>query len=188
MAARKKTNAKAIIAAAKLPERSAELCLRGDLVARFQDLYRELKAAQEREKGGGSLDGGESLGLARQIDELRQEMAAHSVTFTFRGLPRTTKDPAKATWSALLAAHPPRDGDDQDKLLGLNRDTFYPALVRASLVDPVLDEDDWATLDGSLSDGQFQALVNAAWMVNARDVDVPFSPRVSQILASSAHE
>jgi hypothetical protein len=163
-----------------MPERSAELCLRGDLVAKTQDLLRQLKDAQDREKTG-SLDGGESLVLAREIDALRKEMQEHSITFVFRGLPRPQ-------WTKLTTEHPPRDGDEHDRLLGLNRETFYEAMVRASLAEPVLDEADWAALEPVLSDGQFQALANAAWAVNARDVDVPFSPRVSQILASSAPE
>jgi hypothetical protein len=68
--------------------------------------------------------------------------------------------------------------------------------VRRCLVDPVLTAEQWRTLlgdpddvrakliaegkadevrDGVLTDRQFGAMSDAAWSLNRRDVDVPFS-------------
>jgi len=178
---KKKPDTKAILAAARLPERSVDLCLRGDLVARWQELAREFVDAEREDKVHADLDGGKARPLAEQIAALQDEMREHSLVLKLHALPRRK-------WTALMAAHPPREDDKTDELLGLNRETFYDALVRACVAEPALDEDDWAHLDEVLSDGQWQALNNAAWAVNARDVDIPFSRGASQILASYAPE
>lgn len=175
----KRRDAKAAIAAAKLPERSVDLCLRGDLVAQLQELQRELVDAQREDEG--SFDGGAALPVAQQIQALREEMLEYSVVFKLHALPRRK-------WTAMVAAHPPREDNEPDRVMGLNQETFFDALVKACVVDPVLDAADWADLDDRLSDGQWQALVNAAWAVNARDVDVPFSRAASRILANSEAE
>ncbi len=180
---KKKPDTKAILAAAKPRERSVELCLRGDLMAQMQDLQRQLIQAQAQEQatGGGSLDGGEAHAIAEQIRELEDEMRAHSIDVKFRALPRRK-------WRALIAEHPPREDDETDRALGLNGDTFFDAAIRACAVDPVFDQADWDALDAVLSDAEWNTLSNAAWAVNARDVNVPFSQRASRILASSAPE
>ena len=85
-----------------------------------------------------------------------------------------------------MAEHPPREDNQTDRALGLNQDTFFDAAIRACAVEPALDKADWDALDEVLSDAQWNTLANAAWAVNARDVDVPFSQRASRILARSA--
>lgn len=172
-------NTKALIKAAKLAERSVLLCLQPDLTAALQNLQRELAEAERREQSAGSLGGGELHDIAQRIEDTRLRMREHSLEVTVRALPRRQ-------WTALLAEHPPREDNERDRTLGLNEETFFDALVRRSTIAPDLDEDDWSQLDEVLSEAQWQLLVNAAWAVNARDVDVPFSLRASQILASSA--
>lgn len=175
---RRRKDAKSVIGAGRLPERSIDLCLRGDLVSQLQELERELAVAAEEEKVNGSLDSAATRPIAEKMQALRVEMQEHTLTLKLHALPRRK-------WTALMAAHPPREDDKVDAVTGLNRDTFYDAMVRACVVEPVLDEDDWSGLDEKLSDGQWQALTNAAWAVNARDFDVPFLRRASQILANS---
>jgi hypothetical protein len=177
----KRQDAKAVLAAAKLPERSVELCLRGDLVARLQELQRELTDADREEKVGGSLAGGESVRISEEIRTLREEMLDHTMVVRLRALPRKSK-------AKLIADHPPREDHETDRLVGFNEETTTAALLRACAFEPALDEDDWARLEDVLSDGQWVALNNAVWSVNTQDVDIPFSRRASQILASSAPE
>lgn len=178
---RKKVDHKAALAGAKLPERSVELCLRGDLLAQLQDLQRDLIDAERAPSDASLADLGTPHRIAEQIQGLREEMAEHSITVRFRALPRRQ-------WSKLVAAHPPRPDERADVALGVNVETYVDALIRACMVDPVFDDDDWAALDEALSDAQWQALTAAAWAVNAKDVEVPFSQRASRILASSAPE
>lgn len=180
-APKKRTDHKTILAGAKPRERSVELCLRGDLFAQMQELQRRLVVAQEHEKAVGSLDGGEAHQLAEQIETLREQMHAHTIDVKLRALPRRK-------WRALIAEHAPREDNEADRLVGFNEDTFFDAAIRACAIEPNLDDADWDSLDGLLSDAQWNSLANAAWAVNARDVDVPFSRRASQILASSAPE
>ena len=46
-------------------------------------------------------------------------------------------------------------------------------------------EDDPDADQRGLSDGQFDSLGAAAWMLNRREVDIPFSRAASRILTSS---
>lgn len=178
---KKPTGHKAALAAAALTERTVPLCLRTDLLAQLQELQRDLAEAERREGPGASLGGGDTVELARQIEAVRAQMAEHTIVVRFRALPRRK-------WATFLAGHPPRDGDEADRAVGYNRDTFYDALVRRCLAGPDFDEDDWARLEEILNDAQWQSLVNAAWAVNARDVSVPFSPAASRILRNSDDE
>jgi hypothetical protein len=170
------------LAAAKLPEKTVPICLRGDLQAEFEELERQLAEAEKRHTD--SLAGNGSRAIAEQIEALREQMIEHTVEFRLRARPRRE-------FKAIVDAHPPRraeDGgvDDRDKWMGVNADTFLDALVRVSVVEPELDEDDWATLDAALTDRQFDQLYDAAWGLNRREVDVPFSRAASKILGSGS--
>jgi len=170
----------AILAQARRPERTLPLCLRGDLVAQWEALERDLEATPEAT----SLAGDGRQAIAQQMQDLQEEMAASTVVFTVRALPRRR-------WTALVAEHPPRRDDDDVVVLsdriGVNADTFAEVIIKECVVDPVLEPAQLATLmDEVLSSSQYDSLFDAAWGVNRRDVDVPFSRAVSTILGSSA--
>lgn len=176
------SDVKALIASARLPERSVEICLHPDLMAELQDLERQLEEADARHRSSGSLAGGDRVEIAQKMEAVRERMKAHTVKFRLRAVPRRR-------WTALVAEHPPRPGVERDTVMGLNEETFFEAMVRECTVEPDLDDKDWATLlDEALSDAQWGVLTNAAWAVNARDVDVPFSRAASRILQTSAPE
>lgn len=168
---------KALLREARLPEKTVVLCLRSDLVAEHEALEAEHQRAVENR--GKALDSGaEIVKLREQMDALGEQMAAGNVTFRLRALTRPK-------WRQLLADHPPRrEGDDvneQDRVVGVNTETFFDALVRSSVVEPELDPEDWTLLLGEkLTDRQFDLIANAAWGLNRRDVDVPFSPAGSK--------
>lgn len=199
------TDFKALLAAAKMPERAVPICLRGDLTAEFEELERQLDDAQ-RVVAASIEDAATAGGIAERMEELRREMLAHTYQFRLRAMPR----PA---WRAFIAEHPPRkdpetgEVDERDKYVGINSETFYPALIRASVVDPVLSDDGWRQLlgddeterarrraagepveDGVLTDRQFDTLSSAAWGLNRRDIDVPFSLAASRMTWSSGTE
>ena len=167
---------RALLKAAKLPERTVPVCLRADLVAEHERLDRELVAL--RRNPPDSLGGDGRGELADRIRELEAEMAAAVYDFRLRALP-------SAGFRALLAAHPPRKDDVDvvvsDADLGFNPDTFFPAIARACIVDPELDDDTWAELDEKLTHRQFDDLAQAAWRLNCGDVDVPFSRAASTL-------
>lgn len=166
------------LAAAKLPEKTVPICLRGDLQASFEKLESQLVEAQ-RDRSDSLAAGGRARELAEQIEALRQEMLNHTVTFTLRAVPRRR-------WTALVAAHPPRDDNQLDRSMGVNEETFTSVLIRECTVDPAMSAEQWDRLDEALTEFQFQKLFNTAWSLNARDVDVPFSHAASTILRASA--
>jgi hypothetical protein len=173
---------KAALAAAKLPECSVPLCLRGDLVAEFEALERKLQGL-EQPAGGASLAGvPQRRELAEQLEALRQEMTDASVEFRLRALPRRR-------WSELMLKHPPLDGNDGDRAMGINEQSFFEAMVGECLVDPQLTADELShLLDEVLTSAQYDQISMAAWRLNRRDVDVPFSRAASRILQSSESE
>lgn len=184
----RKKSAKELIRAAKLPEKTVPVCLHADLVAEVEQSEREL-ADTQRQPADSLAAGGKARLIAERIESLRQQMLDHTVEFVLRAMPRPR-------WKAFVAEHPPRkddkgDVDERDRYVGINADTFYDALVRRSVVSPELDDEDWTLLlgdDGKLTDRQFDTLADAAWALNRRDVDVPFSLAASRILRTSEPE
>jgi hypothetical protein len=179
----KKKDHKALIKASALPERSVAICMNPELFAQMQELERDLRAAEAgREAAGASLSsGGPARELAEQFEAVRLEMLEHTLTFRLRALPRRK-------FTALQAEFPPREGNTADAVAGTNIEALSEAMVRRCLFEPELDDEDWQILDDTMSDGQWQLLANAAWAINARDVDVPFSRVASRILQASADE
>lgn len=176
-------NFKTMLAEAKLPETTVMICLRGDLAADHEAAERELAEAEQRT--GESLAGSGAGEIVDRISALEDQMREHSYEFRLRALPR----PA---WRALVAEHPPRRDVDnaivQTDLIGVNAETFYDAIIRACLVDPELDDADWAALEGALTDRQYDELAEAAWGLNRREVDIPFSLAASRTRQVSAGE
>jgi hypothetical protein len=181
------TKIKQLLRDAKLPERSVPVCLQADLVAEFETAERDLAEAQRNTRD--SLAAGTKVReLSERIEALRARMLEHTIDFRLRAMPRPQ-------WRKLLAEHPPRkntaDGSvvDDDILLGINSETFFDALLHASVVEPELDDEDWSLLlDEKLTDAQWGTLTNAAWSLNRKDVDVPFSSAASKTPASSGDE
>lgn len=178
---------------ARLPQRSKQVCLRGDLVADFEAAERALKEAQESKSD--SLE--DSIGpIVDRIDRLRQEMLEETEEFRLRAMPGST-------FHAFKAAFPPRRDDDgtlnaTDAQLGFNTETFFDALLKVSVIspdmgvdvdayltalvageNPVLPDGDWPDLLEVLTDRQYNDLTDVAWFLNRHEVSVPFSSAAS---------
>jgi hypothetical protein len=157
----------ALLADAKLPERTVPVCLRGDLVAEHEAADRELEALAEKPV---TKFGGDGRGeLQARIRDLEEQMRGATYDFRFRALTRRG-------WHAFVAEFPPRPDNERDAAIGVNTETFFDALIRKCLVDPALDDEAWFRLNENLTDRQYDTLSDAAWGLNRRDVDVPFSP------------
>lgn len=175
-------NIKDKLKAAKRPEKPVMICLRGDLQADFE--LAELELAEAEKQPSDSLAGNGARAIAERIEALRGQMREHTVEFRFRALPRHE-------WRELVDRHPPRRDEDnavdeRDRFTGVNVDTFFEDCIRTCLVSPVLDGEDWATLDAALTDRQFDSLSNAAWNLNRGEVGIPFSRAASRILSSDS--
>jgi hypothetical protein len=65
-------NFKDLLGQAQLPEKTVEICLRGDLVAEFEETERALEQAEEDREKANSLDGGSTVAeLARKDRDFR---------------------------------------------------------------------------------------------------------------------
>lgn len=111
-----------------------------------------------------------------EADRLRTEMKRFTQVFTIHSL--------GAAYNELIEQHPPRaDKFDSKKvdtrdLEGFNSGTFYPALIRASITEPKMNDARWEKLmrgPARISDAQLDRLAHAAVLVNRRDQNLPFS-------------
>jgi hypothetical protein len=169
-----KKNIRDIIAVAKPAERSVVLCLRGDLNSQVEEADRELQqeiTAPENQTLAGSPRVRE---LADLIESLRTQMRKSAATFTFRAI-------HPKAWSDLVAAHPSR----KDKPEAFNTQTLPAAAIAACGIDPVMTPADVEDLLAVLNSGQRDDLFEAAWRVNTKSLDIPFSVAASQVLADT---
>ncbi len=170
---RKATGIEDVIGAAKLPEHTVRLCLRGDLAAEHERLDAELEALRGWEPSS-IADEDPRRELAERVQAVEAEMADSETVFTFRALGRRK-------YRELIDAHPDPKGE------GLfNVDTFPPALIAASCVDPVMTAVDAERLFDVLNAGQVETLFMGAYIVNEGPTKVPFSKAASDALRSTA--
>jgi hypothetical protein len=156
----------------ELPERTVQVCLKGSLVAEYEDLERQLPGAS-RESGSLS-EPSQAVTVARRMEELRQQMAASSRTFRFRALPGSG-------YEELQHQHAPRK--DQQEMF--NAETFPIALISACCVDPPMTEDHVRKFKATVSDKQYWDVYDTAVAVNRASVDVPFSKLAFDVLRGS---
>lgn len=157
-------------------EKIVSICVAGKLYAEHQRLERDLAEAQEIEVGRKINEPSKALPIAEEIRAIEDEMEAQTYSFTVVQIDRKR-------WRELLADHPTRNAMQEV----YNRETFPPAAVAASCVDPV-GFDDPAQFDPfweKLGAGQDE-LFAAAWEVNQVGISVPFSVSASVILTNSA--
>lgn len=166
-----------------LPEKAVPVCLAGDLQVAFEQAEQELEEAQA--KRSDSLAGNrEQREIALRIEDLREKMKRQTIEFHFRAMPGKK-------WRALKEKHPPRKAEDgsvepRDRGLGANIDTLLPAVERLTLFEPQLDDHDWDVLEDKLTSNQLDTLAGAVWLLNERDIDIPFSHAASKILRSGS--
>jgi hypothetical protein len=189
----------------KRAERTFAVCMRADLVADWESADAELKRANDT--GGNSMEGNGVGELVDRVRDLEAQMLEHTDTFRLRAISRYA-------FRQLADAHPPRLLDNgephtEDAITGVNRDTFFHALIKASTAAPELDDEDWAWLlghtdsereqlidqgredevqDGVLTHRQFGDLSDAAWFLNRGEVKVPFSHAASLATRNSGDE
>jgi len=187
-----------LLKGAKLPEASHPVCLRADLTAEFEAAERELERLRKEAPQADSLAGSPTRVLVRRIEEIQQDMTAATYVFRLRALP-------KSKWRALVAAYPPRKDEKgeplpEDAQIGIHKEAFLDALIKVSVVDPEITEEQWRKLigdsddekrqlkaegkeeeieEGALTDRQYSDLCDEAWFLNRGEVSVPFSRAAS---------
>jgi hypothetical protein len=160
-----------IIDAYEPMERTVRVCLKGSLVAEFEDLERQLRDASRDQVR--MSEPAEAVTIAKRMAELREQMLASSAVFRFRSIDRK--------YSELTAAYHIGD-EDQSKRDGVG---FAAALIVASCVSPKLTLEQLGQLSDKVSDAQYQQLYDTALACNRSSVDVPFSTLASDVLHKS---
>lgn len=94
-----------------------------------------------------------------KLEALQAEIEAHEITFVFEAMGREA-------YSDLIGDHPPRE-DDTKNGLQFNADTFPPALLAASCVQPEgMDLKEATDIWENWSDGECELLLDTAVAAN----------------------
>jgi hypothetical protein len=171
------TSIEDVLAAARPVERVVRVCLRGDLLAEWDRLEAQLQAARASGVQGSLAAPAPSVGIARHMEDLAEQIADAGQEFRVRGL-------NSKGMSDLIAAHPPVHGEKS----AWNPDTFVPALLAACVVDPQMTVEQATALLAVLNRDQTNVLFGAAWDASTGAVDVPFSDAVSEILRGTGEK
>lgn len=130
-------------------------------------------AARQAQSKADKLDVRERLlGKTKRTKTLDITLDGESFTMIFRALSSKELD-------ALRAKHKPTPKQITEGY-AINVDTFSPALVAATLIDPVLNLEDVKELFASenWSSGELGQLFEAASSVCQEGIDIPFSATV----------
>ena len=153
-----------ILGQIRRPTATVPLCLRGDLMAVWEQLERDFEAANNSVDDDVTASGRSSRAgkIAREMEDLRREMQAATRVFTLQASRRPE-------WLRMYNEHRPDDGDDAKK------EAFAVAIVAACAADPVMTPAQAEQLRDELTDGQWEDLVRGVMKLNRTSPGVPFS-------------
>jgi hypothetical protein len=169
-----------ILAQAQLPETTVTLCLRGDLHAQWSELERQLPDAST--EAVSLAEPSEAFRIAEQMEALREQMQAARVTFRLRAM-------SALDWAAFASTRPAPRKDDEDEVVWRGRwYAWVSELVSRCAVDPEMTTAQVGQLVSRISGTQWDELSNAAWAINERTVQIPFSAAASALTRTTAPE
>ena len=162
-----------ILNAKKPNTRTIDIILDSDLALEIQMKTLELEQAKARSKGKKSLAEGTGS-LEKELDELFEKAADTVATFTFQDMGRKSFD-------ALLVAHQPTVkekktvADQGGGILEYSQETFPPALIAATAIDPVITLEEAEQIYNTWSSGDAEILFTAAILVCKERASFPLS-------------
>lgn len=157
-------------------ETSVTICVKGSLASEYERLETQLPDTRAVTNLAGD---GPGSAVADRMEALREQMRQWERTFTLRAV-----TPRRA-WRNLIAKRPVKAPDMDEEAYA---DAYHPwvcSIVAASALDPAMNPDQVERLADRLSDGDWQKLANAAWRVNDRSSEIPFSVAASVLSRSS---
>lgn len=172
-----------------LAEAVAHICLRPDLVDAWTQANEALIEAESQKAGNERLGSGTSpraKELAQKVRDIEDEIAAHDLAFTFRGI-------SKDRHSEICDEHPPRPDNNRDLMVGFNRQAVDNAVARECLVDPVFEDctkkgckhadcGSWQQFLAVCPPGEWDEIVTVVREVNGAVMKAPKSVLASRIL------
>lgn len=165
-----------IIGQVKPAETMVPLCLDGPLVAEYERLEVLLRDAGPATSLG---DETSAEAIAERMEALREQMIEARAWFTMRAL-------TKGRWRGMQAALPVKAEGQSDEDAAAAYHQWVCKLVSATCAEPAMSQEQADRLHDALSDGQWQALSNAAWAVNTQNQAIPFSVAASALTRRSA--
>lgn len=132
-------------------ERTVKVYLDQDAVDEYESALRGVETAPTDRKAAAD----------QRLAEAQAKLDETTVTLRFQQIGRKTYD-------ALLREHPPRDNDPDDKDAPYHSETFAPALVAASCVEPKMTEEQVVELFEEWNTSELMDLFMAAMEVNTQ--------------------
>lgn len=157
---------------------STAITLRGDLLDEVERLEAQMAVERSKDEWENRLPVVPQL--ARQIRELEDEARASEVRFTFEGMGR-------GDYAKLISAHKPTPEQEKDmgQEMSWNPETFPPALMAASCVEPAElrgNVEEFTEIHATWSIGQVTRLWTTCMNANSLVADTPKSGLASEAL------
>jgi hypothetical protein len=164
-----------VLASVRPKTSSVRVCLRGDLLAQYEELERELSEAIRLDMTENRH--AEAPVVAAKVAKLQEKIKAAEVEFTFTAI-------GQQAWTDLVVQYP---ATERDREMGLDFDasTFPIAAVAKTCTSPAMTLAQATTLYERLNGGQWGELWQACLRANVAGADIPFSLAASAILRGS---
>jgi hypothetical protein len=160
---------------ATLPTRTVSLCLAGELVDEYAQLERKLGEVQPRTNLG---DVDPRRAILEQMEVIRQQMRGATVDFHLRAL-------RARPWALFHAAQPARKENESDEDFEPRNFIWQADMVSRTCVDPMMTVEQVEELVDLLHIFSWRTLVNAAFVVNAGELDIPNFDAASDLILDS---
>ncbi len=169
------------------PEKVVAFCANLGLASEHERAVAALEDERKTAAGDPREVGSEALNAAAQrVRDLEQEMAAHTIAFTLRGLRRKR-------WVEFLEAHPARPDNAQDKAIGVDvsalDEVIAESIVSVKTRDgadvPFIPAQEWVDLADEMTNGQWGEFAQAVIDINHQVRSAPFSPLASVVIRRS---
>jgi hypothetical protein len=164
-----------VLASVRPKTTTVRVCLRGDLLAQYEELERDLAEAIWLDMSENRH--AEAPVIAAKVTALQEQIKTAEVEFTFTAI-------GQQAWTDLIVQHPARE-QDTDVGLDFDASTFPMAAVAATCTNPVMTLAQAHTLYERLNGGQWGELWQGCLRANVAGADVPFSLAASAILRGS---
>lgn len=173
---------------AKRPTQRIEFVTDLDMKAEHEAAVAHLAAVQKQASYDARETGSEAVTeAAAAVQELERHMREHTVVFTLEAWPRKR-------WVEHEETHPPREGREDDKNLGIDVASLDEVLAGSIKSVTNLDGEpvefngptEWAQLAENMTSGQWQEFALAVLRLNRGVTAAPFSPLASVVTRRSA--
>lgn len=171
------------------PQATVEFITDAALALEHENAKAALSAVMREDHSADTLAGSPRVReRAEAVTDLEQRIADSVVVFTLQAVSRKV-------YNELVAEHPAREGNADDKALGVNGETFFDALISASILrvnkkadNSVVDfdpADEWSDLADEMTDGQYAEFVTEVQQLNRGQVRAPFPFKPASVMQES---